>query len=81
MITPHKLLPARREVTPRERQVWRRIACDESHKQIAAALSITHRTVNKHVCGLHQKLGTHTAVGLTREALRRGIITLDLSAP
>lgn len=63
--------------SPRELEIWVRVAMDQSDKEIAEALRIAPRTVNHHRENLHRKLGTHTPVGLTRAAIRHGLIQIQ----
>lgn len=61
-------------LTPREIEVLQLIAAGEGNKQIAAALSISIKTVEKHRDHLMQKLDIHDTAGLTRYAISTGII-------
>ena len=52
------------------------MANEYSAKQAAKAMSISHRTVEKHVNLAKEKLGNkHSVAGLCIEAFKRGIIT------
>jgi DNA-binding NarL/FixJ family response regulator len=61
-------------LTPREMEVLQLIAEGEANKQIAADLSISIKTVEKHRDHLMQKLGIHDTAGLTRYAIETGVI-------
>ena len=61
-------------LTTREMEVLQRIAEGEANKQIAAALGISVKTIEKHRDHLMQKLDIHDTAGLTRYAVREGII-------
>ena len=61
-------------LTPREREVLKLIAESRSTKQIAAALVISEKTVERHRENLLDKLGMHDRVELTRYAIRSGLI-------
>lgn len=61
-------------LTPREREVLQRIAEGDANKQIAAALDISIKTVEKHRDHLMRKLDIHDTAGLTRYAIAEGII-------
>lgn len=51
------------------------MANEYSAKQAAKAMSISHRTVEKHLNNAKEKLGNkHSVTGLCIEALKRGII-------
>jgi two-component system response regulator NreC len=64
-------------LTARERQVLQLIAEGHSTKDIAVGLKISAKTVATHREHLGAKLGIHGAAGLTRYAIRRGIISAD----
>jgi DNA-binding NarL/FixJ family response regulator len=61
-------------LTPRERDVLVGVARGQTNKEIAAALGISHRTVEAHRESLMRKLGVRTIAGLTRLALEVGVI-------
>ena len=61
-------------LTPRERDVLVGVARGQTNKEIAAALGISHRTVEAHRESLMRKLGVRTIAGLTRLALEVGLI-------
>ncbi len=65
------------QITDREREVLISIATSHTNKEIATALNIGVRTVETHRERIMKKLGIHDAAGLTRYALRKGLITLD----
>jgi RNA polymerase sigma factor (sigma-70 family) len=62
-------------LSPREREVLRHIAEGASNKDIAATLGISVRTVETHRDSLMKKLGIHSIAGLTRFALRCGLVS------
>lgn len=62
-------------LSPREREVLRYIAEGASNKEIAATLGISVRTVETHRDSLMKKLGIHSVAGLTRIALRCGLVS------
>lgn len=64
----------RHELTPREAEVLQLIAEGFPNKQIAAELSISIKTVEKHRQQVMNKLNLHDIAGLTRHALSHGII-------
>ena len=64
-------------LTAREREVLQLIAEGRSSKQIAADLTISVKTVEKHRQAVMDKLGVHDIAGLTRYALGRKIIKND----
>jgi DNA-binding NarL/FixJ family response regulator len=61
-------------LTPREREVVKLIAESYSNQQIADALVISVKTVERHRANILEKLGMHDRVQLTRYAIRRGLI-------
>ena len=60
-------------LTAREREVLRGIVGGQTNKEIAAALGISHRTVETHRESLMRKLRIRTVAGLTRFALEAGL--------
>jgi len=68
--------PAR--LSSREVEVLQQIAEGKANKQIAAALGISIKTVEKHRDHLMQKLDIHDTAGLTRYAISAGIIEADV---
>jgi RNA polymerase sigma factor (sigma-70 family) len=62
-------------LSPREREVLRQIADGATNKEIAQALGISVRTVETHRDSLMKKVGIKTVAGLTRLALRSGLIS------
>lgn len=69
-----RLKPVAAHLTSREMEVLQLIAEGEANKQIAAELGISIKTVEKHRDHLMQKLNIHDTAGLTRYAIRQGII-------
>ena len=69
-----KLRTTEPRLTPREMEVLQLIAEGEANKQIAAGLTISIKTVEKHRDHLMQKLDIHDTAGLTRYAIEQGII-------
>jgi DNA-binding NarL/FixJ family response regulator len=67
--------PLREEpLTAREREVVKLIAEGYSSRQIADALVISEKTVERHRANILEKLGMHDRVELTRYAIRRGLV-------
>jgi DNA-binding NarL/FixJ family response regulator len=60
-------------LSAREREVLQGIAQGHTNKAIAAALGISHRTVETHRESLMRKLRIRTVAGLTRFALETGL--------
>jgi DNA-binding NarL/FixJ family response regulator len=61
-------------LTPRELEVLKLIAEANSNKEIAKALWISVKTVERHRQNILDKLGMRDRVELTRYAIRRGLI-------
>ena len=61
-------------LTPREIEVVKLIAEAQTSNEIAAALSISVKTVDRHRQNILDKLGMRDRVELTRYAIRRGLI-------
>jgi DNA-binding NarL/FixJ family response regulator len=61
-------------LTPREQEVLKLIAESYSNQQIADALVISVKTVERHRANILEKLGMDDRVQLTRYAIRRGLI-------
>jgi DNA-binding NarL/FixJ family response regulator len=63
-----------RSLTPRESEIAKLVAEGHSSQAIAAMLMISIKTVETHRANIHQKLGIRDRVGLTRYAIREGLI-------
>src|SRR5437879_1267392 len=61
-------------LTSREAEVLQLIAEGKANKQIAAELSVSIKTVEKHRQQLMNKLDVHDIAGLTRYAISKGVI-------
>ncbi len=64
-------------LTPRQRMVLRLIAEGRTNKQIAHLLVLSVKTVEAHRAQLMQRLGIRDVPGLTRFAMRMGMVSLD----
>jgi DNA-binding NarL/FixJ family response regulator len=62
------------QLTSREHEVLQLVAEGHGNKQIAAALFLSIKTVEKHRQTLMNKLQIHEIAGLTRYAISRGIV-------
>jgi two-component system response regulator NreC len=58
----------------REREVLKLVAEGERNKDIAASLSLSEKTVEKHRSNLMKKLELHNAAQITAYAIRNGLI-------
>jgi DNA-binding NarL/FixJ family response regulator len=63
-------------LSSRERQVLQRVASGASTKEIASHLGIREKTVSNHRAAIMRKLDIHDIAGLTRYALRQGLVEL-----
>ena len=61
-------------LTPREREILKHIVLGQTNPRIAAALSLSVKTVEWHRTSLMRKLGVHTVADLVRYALRHGLV-------
>jgi DNA-binding NarL/FixJ family response regulator len=61
-------------LTPRELEVVKLIAEGLTSEEIAEALIISHKTVDRHRANVLEKLGMRNRVELTRYAIRRGLV-------
>lgn len=66
--------PDAARLTAREAEVLQLVAEGLANKQVAAALGISIKTVEKHRQHLMDKLGIHDTAGLTRHAIATGVI-------
>jgi DNA-binding CsgD family transcriptional regulator len=64
---------ARVGLSPREAEVLRLLATGKSHHQIAQALFLSPRTVQRHVANAYLKIGAHNKAEATAYALRHGL--------
>ena len=64
-------------LSQREREVFRMLAAGMTNKEIAFALQIGRKTVEKHHLRVLRKLGLSDSIDLIRYAARIGIVDLD----
>ena len=64
-------------LTSREREVLQLIAEGHTNRAIAARLSISENTVQKHRASLMAKLNVHETAGLVRIAIKHGLVSLN----
>jgi len=65
------------EVTPRERQVLKLIAAENSSKEIANRLFLSDHTVQSHRKNLMRKLDVKNTAGLIRRGFELGYLNVD----
>jgi len=61
-------------LTPRETEIVKLVAESYTNRQIADALTISEKTVDRHRTNILEKLGMRDRVELTRYAIRNGLI-------
>jgi len=61
-------------LTPRELEIVKLVAESRSNEDIAALLTISRKTVERHRANILRKLGMSDRVELTRYAIRRGLV-------
>jgi DNA-binding NarL/FixJ family response regulator len=64
-------------LTPRQREVLQLIAEGHSTKEIAKELGISPKTAEAYRTELMKELDIHDIAGLTRYAIRMGVVSLD----
>ena len=64
-------------LTPRQREILHLIARGYATREIAAQLHVSVKTVESHRAQLMQRLNIHDVAGLTRYAIRTGLIATD----
>ena len=64
-------------LTPREVDVLRHVVAGRTNKETAAALGISHRTVETHRENILKKLGVRSVAELTRLAIEMGMLEED----
>lgn len=68
---------SRGQLTPREEQVLRLTANGQTVREIASSLQISRKTVEGHRRSVMEKLDVATPAGLTRYAIRHGLVSLS----
>lgn len=64
-------------LTEREREVLQMVAEGRSNKQISHQLGVSNKTVENHRAHLMNKLKIHDIAGLTRYAVKLGMVAVD----
>ena len=67
---------ARGELTERERQIMRLIAAGQRTREMAASLSLSPKTVEKHRANLMRKLGLRNASAVAAYAIANGYVDI-----
>lgn len=65
------------QITPRQRQILQLVAEGHSTRSIGDKLSISIKTVETHRAQIMERLGIRDVAGLTRFAMRNGLISPD----
>ena len=71
-----KNVPIAEELTPREQEVLTYIAEGYTNREIAEALIISIKTVDRHRENIMRKLNLHNRVELVKYAIEKGLITV-----
>ncbi len=64
-------------LTPRQREILHLIARGYATREIAIQLHVSVKTVESHRAQLMQRLNIHDVAGLTRFAIRTGLVPAD----
>lgn len=75
--TPAALTPGHGVLTSRQREILQLIAEGRSTREIGERLCISIKTVETHRAQLMQRLGIFDVAGLTRHAIRVGLVSPD----
>lgn len=62
------------QLTHREREVLRLLASGHTDRKIAESLTISPRTVNRHMSNIFVKLAEPSRAAATAHAIRKGLI-------
>jgi DNA-binding CsgD family transcriptional regulator len=62
------------QLTHREREVLRLLASGHTDRKIAESLTISPRTVNRHMSNIFVKLAVPSRAAATAHAIRKGLI-------
>lgn len=73
-----RAIAERPQLTARELEILTFVAQGHTSKEISALLSISTRTVEHHRANLMEKLGINDVAGLTRYAVRQGLVDPQL---
>jgi DNA-binding NarL/FixJ family response regulator len=65
------------ELTNRQKEVLRLLASGLSHKQIAAKLNLSVKTIDDHRAKIMAKLNINNLPGLVKYAIRTGLTSVD----
>jgi two-component system response regulator NreC len=68
-------------LTPREREILKKIATGRSNKATARTLGLSVKTVEKHRANLMHKLGLHNSAEVTMFAIKHGLVSGELVDP
>lgn len=68
-------------LTPRERQTLNMVVAGKSNREIAEAMNVSAKTVDKHRTSMMSKLDVHSVVELIALALREGLLDDGHSVP
>jgi DNA-binding CsgD family transcriptional regulator len=63
-----------RRMTSRELEVLTLVVAERSNREIADYLSLSERTVARHIANMYEKLGVHGRAEITAYAVRHGLV-------
>lgn len=70
-------IPRPNDISKKERQVLQLVAEGEKNKDIAEKLGVSVKTIETHRRNIMKKLSIYNIAGLTRFAIKEGIVSLD----
>ncbi len=68
-------------LTPREREVLSLLAAGQSNPEIATALVLSAKTVERHLANIYRKIGARGRVDAANYAVRHGLVTIAAGEP
>lgn len=70
-------MPKFKEISKKEREVLQLVAEGEKTRNIAEKLNVSIKTIETHRTNIMKKLGIFTIAGLTKFAIKEGIVSLE----
>lgn len=75
----HGVSAPKAHITPRQREILRRVAEGLTNREIGVQLVISTRTVEVHRRNIMAELNVHNVAQLLRRSVQRGLLARDLS--
>jgi len=72
-----EVMPQFKQISQKERQVLQLVAEGEKTRDIAQKLGVSIKTVESHRRNIMKKLGIFSIAGLTKFAIKEGMISLE----